>query len=288
MSKILSVKIPRKQFSNRYINSLNEIVRETLAGFCRNDPSHDFCDKEIDFARSMSGKFFKVEWSADGEPLMLSDEQIVTMKKNMTELPIDAVLFDDNSVQGGTIHSTLNKRWVRRGEGGEADCVPMDGYYMTTDEPIEQEVLNVYGIKTCNCIKRLPGEHVYCIPYDFSVLSLLKVGKYVSIISSALISYSSLQLTMLEYVLREFPKVDFGKVKTDGKYNLNDALDFRFQLTTNGIKSMMVQDFDGTYYVIYENESEMTYEGNSSYASPEIEFSIADLIGIHGEHLLSL
>jgi len=93
---------------------------------------------------------------------------------------------------------------------------------------------------------------------------------------------------MLEYVLREFPKVDFGKVKTDGKYNLNDALDFRFQLTTNGIKSMMVQDFDGTYYVIYENESEMTYEGNSSYASPEIEFSIADLIGIHGEHLLSL
>lgn len=286
MSKILSVKIPRKQFSSRYANSLNEIVKETLAGFCT-EGAHSFCDKEIDFARSLSGKFFKMEWSADGEPLLLSDEQLTRMKKNMAELPIDAVLFDDNSVSGGAIHSNLNKRWTR--EMGDEKCVPMDGYYMTTDEPIEQEVLNAYGIKPCNCIKRLPGEHVYCIPYDFSVLSLLKVGKYVSLISSTIISYSNLQLSQLEYVLKEAPSIDFGKIKvSDGKYTVNDALDFRFELTTRNIGSMMVQDFDGTYYVLYNGESEITYDGSTSCASPEIEFSISDLIGIHGEHLLAL
>lgn len=286
MSKILSVKIPRRQFTNSYINSLNEIVKETLAGFCMGEAHHSFCDKEISFTRSMSGKFYKIEWSEDGEPLLLSDSQIAKIKANMAELPLDAVLIDDNSVAGVSMHSNLNKRW---GRGAAEDCVPMDGYYMTTDEPIEQETLDAYNIKPCNCVKRLAGEYVYCIPYDFSVLTLLKVGKYVSIISSALISYSNLQLTSLEYVLAEKPNIDFEKVKvSDEKYTVNDALDFRFELTTKGIKSMMVQDFDGTYYVIYQNGDEIMYEGSSSYACPEIEFSIADLIGTHGEHLLSL
>lgn len=266
MSKILSIKIHQKKFSYEYLNFLTRLVKEILALFC-NDADYGFCGKEINYSRKLEGTNYVIQWLCEDTLLKLNEEQVKTVKKLLNEVPYDAVEIDDDNIHDDLCqkHSILNSTWVSADK--QNGCVSMDGYYMALFDDIEQDVVDSLGIKICNCVKRLDHHKVYYIRENLSIMDLFKVKKYVTIISSTILSYlTEMNLDVLNMTVANWNLCDdeakqmIGDAKIISSKTFDQALTCRIYFTANNVPSLLIQDFNGSYAVLYKSENIITYE----------------------------
>ena len=244
-----------------YLDILDSVVRATLAVVCVEEDPRKMCYGNITNNVTYGCSGVTIQWMVDGEALDVQDHKdLKTFLTNLDMVPLNTHLVDNELSVGREVckHPSLNV-WWRCGDVN--DMTPlMDGIYVNTTWELDQETVTQCRLKMCKCVERHEGLYVYHIPHSLTLYDILYHGKYVALLVGAIKThYPAMDVGVIDYTVERWNKYelvydgDIDLSMTDKCVGLTykQGLQLRSYLSKQEKKSLMIQEFDGTFTVIY-------------------------------------
>ena len=246
---------------------LNCVVKHTRTLLCQEDDPRMMCHGHISSEQSkiyanpeaLGSFFFVLEWTVAGQPLLVNQDDLQVFLNNLNAVPENVVLVTGELTHAKK-HPHLNIWWTTMGQTSE----PMHGLYIQVPWEVEPEILERLSLKRCQCLVRPTGLNFYHVPPEIKLLHMLRMSEaldLVPLVTSLILNEQQERGMSNLTILELFLDYDMAH-KIEQKYlreynfmqvsNLNQAVQVRIYLTNKGSPSFILQEFDGSYLVMYQ------------------------------------